>query len=127
MLALGGFLISFYIYEKNKKSEKLICFIGNDCDRVIKSEYSTILLGIPNEILGMFYYGIVVLFETVILLGVVSFSGFQLIATLFVISAGAAFYSVILTFIQVFIIKEYCEYCFLSSAISISIFVFALF
>src|SRR3989344_4636393 len=60
VVALGGFSIAFHIRRKKQRSEALICPLNADCEKVIHSDYST-FLGLPLELWGLGYYGLVVL------------------------------------------------------------------
>ena len=125
LLALSaiGFLVSYHIYVKKKKAEKLVCYVGKDCDKVIHSEYNALIFGIHNEVLGMLYYGFAIVLTTLPFLNIIAVLGFPLSSILLVVSGLAALFSVILTFIQIFLIKEYCEYCLVSAAVSVAMFV----
>ncbi|MEK6907297.1 MAG: vitamin K epoxide reductase family protein [Nanoarchaeota archaeon] len=106
LFAIIGILNAYYIYYKKKRNEKLICYIGNDCNKVIKSKYST-MFGIPNEIIGMLYY-IFVIAATIFL----NYYNISLYAhIIFGIIAFSMLASLILLYIQLFKIKEYCDYC----------------
>ncbi len=120
IVACTGFILSAYIRKKRVKNEKLVCFLGEDCNKVVNSRYAT-TLGIANETMGMFYYGLVTL----------SFAWFSLVPItnnallnfgFIVISGSAALFSVYLISLQVFILKEWCEWCLASSILSIAIF-----
>ena len=90
-LALIGLILSSYIFWKKKKSEKLVCFIGQDCDTVIHSRYSKLLFGIPNEILGMVYYGFDIVLAGLAINGGGAPFGFSVNEIFFTISGIAAF------------------------------------
>ena len=122
LLALSGFILSWYIYYKKRRNEKLVCIVGEDCDKVVHSKYSA-TLGIPNEVLGMLYYGLVVILSGAIVLGINTIASLPLLTILAVIGGIAALFSAILILIQAFILKEWCEYCLASAAISIFIFI----
>lgn len=118
-----GFCLSYYIYHKKERNEKLVCVIGDDCDKVVRSKYSA-LLGVDNEGLGMFYYGLVAV--TAVALLAVPGSTVTLLPLLATAGGLAALLSVILIFIQAFVIKEWCEYCIVSAGLSLFIFIIEL-
>ncbi|MEK7514363.1 MAG: vitamin K epoxide reductase family protein [Patescibacteria group bacterium] len=126
-LSVVGFLVSYHIHVKKKKAEKLVCFVGKDCDKVIHSEYNALIFGIHNEVLGMLYYGFAIVLTVLPFLGVIMLLGFPLTSVLLVVSGLAALFSVLLTFIQLFLLKEICEYCLVSAAVSIAMFVVRIF
>lgn len=117
-----GFLISSYLWHKKTNNKKPICFIGNSCGEVIYSSYSK-TFGIENEILGMIYYGLIFLtYSTFVFLPI---SPSQLVEFgLFLLTLGAALFSIYLLFIQGFVLKAWCEWCITTAIASIIIFVF---
>ncbi len=121
ILAIAGFLVSGFIYYKKSRKEKLVCVIGEDCDKVIRSKYG-VTFGIDNTILGMLYYVAVAVGAVLLLSGIAVVLGFSVLDVLIVAGLFAALFSLYLAFIQIFIIKEYCEYCLTSAAITIAIF-----
>lgn len=122
ILACVGFAVSLYIWRKKKKNQKLVCVIGDDCDKVVRSKYSA-FLGVQNEVLGMVYYAFVAFFALIILSGVSLTSGVSLSLVFSAISGPAALFSLTLVFIQIFVIREWCEYCLVSAFVSIAIFI----
>ena len=125
ILAAIGFSISGYIWYTKSRKLKMVCLRGEDCDRVVSSEYGK-LLGIDITIPGMLYYGLVF---TASLLEVFIPGFFALTLVVWgklIISGGAALFSVYLTFVQFAILKEWCEYCLTSAALSIAIFIVVL-
>ncbi|MDP3696963.1 MAG: vitamin K epoxide reductase family protein [Candidatus Taylorbacteria bacterium] len=120
-LAFGGFLIALYIrHHKKNIQEALICPLKANCDTVIHSDYSK-FLGIPVEILGTIYYifiavgyGLIVIFPTL---------GLPLIASGLMFATVCAFtFSIYLTLIQAFILKNWCTWCLISAVICVAIF-----
>lgn len=121
--AFAGFLLAFYIRHKKKAKEGLICPIGADCDAVIYSEYSK-FFGIPVEMLGLFYYGIVAVSYGVFLV-LPQLAGISAVFGILVISASAFLFSLYLTFIQAFALKQWCTWCLTSAGLCTLIFAFA--
>ncbi|MEK6849738.1 MAG: vitamin K epoxide reductase family protein [Nanoarchaeota archaeon] len=115
LLALAGFLISFYIYYTKKNNQQLVCIIGKGCNAVVESKYNT-LVGVPNEVIGMLYYALI-LWSALFAL-----SPTFITIRLFV-SGAAALAGLGLLSIQAFVLKKWCEYCIASAIISVSIFV----
>ncbi len=125
LLGVCGFFVAEHIRNHKAKQVPLVCMVGFDCHTVVHSDYSK-LFGVPVEILGMIYYAVVALGylfltftfgETLPKLVVDLAAGFSLIAFLF---------SVYLIFVQVFVLKKGCSWCFVSAFISISIFLLTL-
>lgn len=120
ILAVLGIFVATHIFKEKKKKKPLICSKNFKCDSVVRSKYSK-LFGAPVELFGIFYY----------ILIIVSFSLFlfrpSVISPLFIIfvffaTGGAFLFSIYLTFIQTFKIKEFCSWCLSSAVISSFIF-----
>jgi len=118
--ALFGFLLCIYIHRKYSKNEKLVCFLGENCNNVINSHYAK-TFGIPNVIIGMIYYSLIAATYGFSAIWPFTFPPIFLWG-LYIATASAALFSIRLIAIQAFILKEWCEWCLASSIISISIF-----
>lgn len=115
ILALAGFAVSFNINRKKSNKEKLVCLIGEDCDKVVHSRYAT-TFGVDNQIFGMIYYFSIAVFAATLIGGLVWPS---LIILLFKLATiGAALFSIYLISVQAFILKEWCEWCLVSAFLS---------
>lgn len=121
IFACIGFLVSWYIYTKKRRGEKLVCFIGEDCNRVVRSPYNK-LLGFPNEMLGIGYYGFVLGVLLLMVVGIEVIGPLPLALALLGIEGIAAAFSVLLLVIQAVVLREWCEYCLVSAGTSIGIF-----
>src|SRR3989338_6874072 len=120
-LSFSGFLIANYIrHHKKNVKEVLVCPLKANCDTVIHSDYSK-FLGVPVEILGILYYGLIaVSYGLFIVLPETATS-----STLFFVhsaSALAFIFSIYLTLVQAFALKNWCTWCIVSAVISASIF-----
>lgn len=122
--AFGGFLLAFYIRHKKQTHEKMVCPLDSDCDVVIYSEYSK-FLGIPVEILGLFYYGAIAVGYALFLALPNLVSPFFAFAAL-VLTIAAFLFSLYLTFIQAFSLKQWCTWCLMSAGLCTVIFATAL-
>ncbi|PIR87041.1 MAG: hypothetical protein COU11_02310 [Candidatus Harrisonbacteria bacterium CG10_big_fil_rev_8_21_14_0_10_49_15] len=124
--AFGGFLIAAYIYHtKHNKRETLVCPIGHSCDPVVHSKYSR-FLGIPVELIGMLYYALVAIAYGLLLaypMDVTMLGRFFLVA----VTTGAMFFSIYLTFIQAFNLREFCSWCLASAGLCTIIFLSTIF
>jgi len=124
LLAFGGFLIANYIRQHKYRGKALVCPIGHACDPVIHSEYSR-FLGIPLEFMGMGYYGLVTVAYLFFALG----PGLPHITASFIIlalTAAALLFSIYLTFIQAFVLRQWCTWCLISAGLCVFIFALAL-
>ena len=121
-LAFIGFAIAFYIrHHKKNIKEALVCPLKANCDTVIHSDYSK-FLGIPVELLGLIYYGLVAIsYGLFVVLPETATS-----LTIFMIhlaSVLAFLFSIYLTLVQAFALKNWCTWCLISATISASIFI----
>lgn len=122
-----GFGISYYISYKKKQGKPLACMVGMDCDAVVNSKYST-FFGIPNEVIGMLYYGFLILaFFIYRGGGLTDFFGISLPLLVFFASIGAMLFSVMLTYIQGIVLKQWCSWCLASAGINVLIVIFGFF
>lgn len=120
LAAIAGFMISFFLFHKKRSKETLLCPVGFNCDTVLHSQYSR-FLGIPLELLGMLYYGLItvgyfVLYTTPYLATPIN---------LFVVASltvAAFLFSLYLTFIQAFNLKQWCTWCLTSAGLCTVIF-----
>ncbi len=124
--ALGGFLLAAYIrYHKKSGRQRLVCPLGHDCDSVIHSEYS-LFFGIPVELLGLVYYGFVAVSYGIFLILPSAATPFFVFSVL-VLTTVAFLFSLYLTFIQAFVLREWCTWCLMSAGFCAVIFALALF
>lgn len=123
-LAFFGLLDALYIMKHTKKEETLICPIGFECNAVVNSKYAT-FLGMRNDVLGVLYYVTILVFGVSLYLLPELLT--QLINLVKLGTAGAAAFSLYLTYIQAFKLKNFCLYCLFSAGFSIGIFVTALY
>ena len=121
ILSTAGLILSIYINQKKNKKQKLVCVIGQDCDKVIRSKYGK-TFGIENTLLGILYFLFIL---AAALLNWAASIILPLYIT-FTASAGSAAFSAYLTGVQLFVLKEWCEYCLAASGISIAIFLLVL-
>jgi uncharacterized membrane protein len=115
-------MLAYHVWHTKENNGKLVCVIGKDCNTVIHSEHAK-TLGVENTILGMLYYVFVIAVSLAVFLfpSILTISFFSIV---FLIVAGAAaLFSVYLTGVQLFVLKELCEYCLASTAMVIVIFV----
>lgn len=123
ILAAFGFGLCLHIFRKKRQPKPMVCMLGADCNKVVKSEFST-FLGVGLEFYGIGYYALSLLFYAAAFLWPDAFAleakffatGFALAAFLF---------SCYLTFVQAFYIKSWCSWCLTSAATSTLIFLLA--
>ena len=122
--AFGGFLLAFCIRHKKQAHEKMICPLDSDCDAVIYSDYSK-FLGIPLEIIGLWYYGIIAVSYTLFLV-IPAFAAPTVVFGVLILTIAAFLFSLYLTFIQAFAIRQWCTWCLISAGLCAVIFATAL-
>ncbi len=115
--ALVGIGVSLYIEQKKRRHQLLVCPIGYNCNAVVASEYSR-FFGIPLERLGLLYYAVIVLGYSFSLVR----PSLPLNSLLFPVTLGALLFSMYLTFIQAFTLKDWCSWCLTSAIMSTLIF-----
>ncbi len=123
-LAFIGFLIAFHIHHKNRTGERLVCFVGRDCDAVVKSEYAA-FLGVPITLWGMGYFAFVgIAYLAHLIYPQIGTDAFILAAL--ALTSAAFLFSLYLIFIQMFALRQWCEWCLATAVISASIFFLAI-
>ncbi|HCB35168.1 MAG: hypothetical protein A2W52_04035 [Candidatus Taylorbacteria bacterium RIFCSPHIGHO2_02_49_25] len=119
--AFGGLLLAAFIHFKKRLHTTLVCPIGHSCDPVVHSDYSR-FMDIPVEILGIIYYTIIVVAYSTLLAMPTLHETALLAPTLLGLSAVAFLFSLYLTAVQAFILKEWCTWCLISAALCAIIF-----
>ena len=120
ILSLWGFLLCIKINKKKKKKGPMVCFAGADCAQVVNSKFSS-FLGVGLELYGALYYLLIAIAYLVIEL--ITDPIMTSVLFIVMIASGFAFvFSVILTLIQAFVIKNWCSWCLTSAALSTVIF-----
>lgn len=125
LFAFAGIILAIYIYTTKRNNSKiLVCPIGGHCDTVVNSKYSK-FLGIPIEVIGIFYYGFIALFYSISYLKPHLFNeGIFFLVTVF--SVIAFLFSVYLVLIQAFALKNWCTWCLFSAGFTTIISVVAI-
>lgn len=115
LLGAAGLGIAGYIRARKKAHRHIACPMHGRCDQVVTSRYSR-FLGIPVELLGIGYYGAIVLsYLGFAVLDQTPASGF--VFTVIVLSTAAFLFSIYLTAIQVFTLRQFCTWCLASAAV----------
>jgi uncharacterized membrane protein len=120
LLAIAGFVISWFIFHKKRKKEHLVCIVGKRCETVLYSKYNK-MFGFPNENLGMLYYFLLAVSVIIFLLGIESFGFISITVTLLSFAVLAFLFSLYLTYIQFFVLKATCDYCLSSALVNLLI------
>ena len=123
-LGFAGFLLAFYIRHKKHSHETMVCPLNSDCDAVIYSQYSK-FLGIPVEFLGLAYYGLISVSYGAFL-AVPSLATPRAVFFILALTTSAFLFSMYLTAIQAFAIRQWCTWCLTSAGLCTLIFATAL-
>ncbi|MBI4021734.1 MAG: vitamin K epoxide reductase family protein [Candidatus Andersenbacteria bacterium] len=118
--AFAGVMLASYIYHKKRTKEVLVCPLKADCQSVVTSEYAR-FFGIPVELLGIGYYSLLAV-SYAIIAAVPAVAAPPLVFGLLVITSAAFLFSLYLTFIQAFAIKQWCSWCLVSAGLCTIIF-----
>jgi len=113
-LAAIGISETVYLIRKRLAREKPICIIGEDCTKVLQSNYKTIFLGIPNDVLGLLFYIGVSAITVFLVLEIQPMGLWQKLANIFIPLGAVA--SIFFIYLQWKVIKSWCFLCLLSAA-----------
>lgn len=122
--ALSGLSLAVFIHFKKRLHTPLLCPIGHSCNPVVHSDYSR-FMDIPVEILGVIYYTIIVVAYAAMFMVPTLHSDLSG-AFLLGLSAVAFFFSLYLTAVQAFILREWCTWCLISATLCAVIFLMGL-
>lgn len=119
VVALIGFADATYLTVEHYQNKIPPCTIGG-CETVLTSSYSQII-GIPVSLLGAIYYLFILIFLILYIdLKKEIFLRIPLIASIFGLLASIWF-----SYLQIFVIKAFCQYCAISAMTSLIIFISA--
>lgn len=120
MLAVVGLAIAGYLAYGHYNENALVCTVG-DCGTVQKSEYSTIGQ-IPVALLGMGMFLAVGALATLRVIGsrLLPFAVAITLSWIMLLS-GVAYY-VYLTYLELQVIEAICQWCVLSSIVTLAMF-----
>lgn len=124
LLSAFGLGLCLHIFKKKRQPKPMVCMLGADCNKVVKSEFSS-FMGIGLEFYGIAYYSLSMLFYAAAFVwpDAIALEA-KFVATGFAMSAFL--FSCYLTFVQAFYIKSWCSWCLTSAATSTIIFLLAI-
>lgn len=125
VLGASGFMLSRHIWYSKRKTTPLVCPLNGKCENVINSRFSK-LLGIPLELIGMAYYGLIALFYLTYSFSPQTLPNIASFIILGLTSAAFAF-SIYLTALQAVVLKSWCTWCLFSAGLCTLIFICVLF
>ncbi len=123
ILAFTGMVDALYLSIK-RNAGPIPCHVTRGCTDVLTSRYSEIA-GIPISWFGVGFY--------ILMFSLAAFKIFEdskhpsdwLAASIFYLAGAALVVSALLVGIQAFILKAFCEYCLLSAALVLTMFLLA--
>src|SRR3972149_1960111 len=119
VLTILGITDAGYLAYEHLRRKPLVCPLDHDCSVVTESKWSKIF-GVRNEVLGLIFY-ILAFVGVLILIFLPALS--PLIKMVLMLGTFAGFlFSIFLTGISLFVIKDYCFYCLLSFGIILLLF-----
>jgi uncharacterized membrane protein len=116
LLALAGMADAIYLVVHSLNGEQLPCGLTGGCGAVLSSQYSTIA-GIP-----LAFFGVAAYFTAFCLALLTAFGNSKLWVLFGIQVSFMVCFSAWLTYIQAFILLEYCQYCLVSAGICLSLF-----
>jgi uncharacterized membrane protein len=112
LLSLLGLADALYLTVEHVTGQSVKCTIISGCSEVLSSPYA-VVAGIPLAALGAAAY------FTVFSLATLAAFGYRAAGTLLTPLIAAMFFvSIWLIYLQAFVIREFCQYCLFSAAIT---------
>ena len=116
-LSLVGLVDALYLTIEHVTGQSVQCTITSGCSEVLSSRYA-VVAGIPLAAVGAAAY------FSVFSLATLAAFGYQVAKPLLMVLVGAMFLvSLWLVYLQAFVIREFCQYCLLSAAITTTLLV----
>jgi uncharacterized membrane protein len=120
-ISLIGFVDATYLTIQHYRGASLDCYVLRDCEEVTTSEYATIGL-IPIALVGALYYLSIILLSAAYL----DTKRNRLLTIISLLTTFGFLVSLILVYLQIFVIRALCSYCFLSALASTALFTLAM-
>src|SRR5215213_4131346 len=117
LLSLFGLADALYLTIEHVTGQSVRCTIISGCSEVLSSPYA-VVAGIPLAVIGAAAY------FTVFSLAILALYGYRIAGTLLTpLVIGMFVVSLWLIYLQAFVIREFCQYCLLSAAITFALLV----
>jgi len=111
-LASIGVSETVYLVKKRISAQSPICPIGGGCEVVLNSKYNKFFL-IPNDVLGLLAYVVIAFIASFLVIGV---GPTKLLDDILEISiALASLASIVFTYLQWRVLKNWCFWCLMSA------------
>jgi uncharacterized membrane protein len=125
VLGIIGYSIARHIHTKKTQKKPIVCPLRMNCHAVLHSDYSK-FMGVPLEVFGMIYYALISLSYLLLVFSPLILPP-TFVSILVIFSLGAFIFSLYLIFVQIFILKEGCFWCYISALTSSLIFLITVF
>jgi uncharacterized membrane protein len=120
LVALVGLGDALYLTAEHLSGRSAQCLVTTGCSKVLSSPYAS-PGGIPLSIVGAVSY------FTVFSLAILACFGYRQVGRLFSIIVGLMFLTtLVLLYLQAFVIGEFCDYCLLSAMVTTALGIIAL-
>lgn len=117
LLSLLGLADALYLTIEHVTGQSVRCTIISGCSEVLSSPYA-VVAGIPLAAIGAAAY------FTVFSLATLAAFNYRIAGTFLTVLVTAMFFvSLWLIYLQAFVIREFCQYCLLSAAITLALLV----
>ena len=117
LLSLLGLADALYLTIEHVTGQSVKCTITSGCSEVLSSPYA-VVAGFPLAAIGAVAY------FTVFSLATLAAFGYRAAGTLLTPLISAMFFvSLWLIYLQAFVIREFCQYCLLSAAVTTTLLV----
>lgn len=119
VLAFAGLINASYLTYKHYQKKPLVCPINHDCNAVVESKWGK-MFGVRNEILGLLFYAAMLISGIVNALTPLAIP--KLALYLLIGASVGLVFSIFLTLLQKFVIKDFCFYCLISAGVGLLLF-----
>ena len=119
-LSAAGICVALFIYLSKRYDRPLVCPLNSDCEKVVRSRWS-VTFGIQNEILGIGGFLAFAAGAVCVLSGIETVWFVSVLPVLKLMAAGAFAFTLFLIYVQLRVIREWCFWCLVSAAITITI------
>src|SRR6185369_9521854 len=120
LLSLFGLADALYLTIEHLTGQSVRCTIISGCSEVLSSRYA-VVAGFPLAAIGAAAY------FTVFSLATLAIFGYRAAGTLLTPLVTAMFFvSLWLIYLQAFVIREFCQYCLFSAAVTVGLLVVVL-
>lgn len=115
LISLIGLADSVYLTVQHLTGQSVRCTVSNGCSAVLSSSYATVA-GIPTAAFGALAYFAAFSFATL------AAFGYERARTgLALLIAPMLITTLWLLYVQVFVLHAYCEFCLLSTAVTLAL------